>query len=29
VKVSSFSLHGIAGGAIAHDRPADFRATIQ
>jgi hypothetical protein len=29
VKVSSFALHGIAGGTIAHDRPADFRATIQ
>jgi hypothetical protein len=29
LRLSSFALHGIAGGTIAHDRPADFRATIQ
>jgi hypothetical protein len=29
LRLSSFALHGIAGGAIAHDRPADFRAAIQ
>jgi hypothetical protein len=29
LRLSSFALHGIAGGTIAHDRPADFRAAIQ
>jgi hypothetical protein len=29
LKLSSFALHGIAGGTIAHDRPADFRTAIQ
>jgi hypothetical protein len=29
LRISSFALHGIAGGTIAHDRPADYRAAIQ
>ena len=29
LRLSSFALHGVAGGTIAHDRPADFRTAIQ